>query len=269
VFFGSTAATDVTVVNDSHVTALVPTGTGTVDVTVQSGVTEPDPRNINNPVFGYGTSAVLTADRFTYGVSTGNQPPTVAQPARATPNPVSATTTSLAVLGADDGGEASLIYTWQVTTAPTGASPIFSANGTNAAKNTVVTFNRAGAYTFQVTIADTGGLTATSAVSVTVNQVLSSIDVAPSSVTLAFRARQQFSAEALDQFAQAMAIQPSFTWSKLSGRGLLNKLALYKAPASGRGKAVIQARSEGKAADATVTIVPPVGGNNRNSGRGR
>ena len=263
VFFGNTPATDVTVVDDSHVTALVPAGTATVDVTVQSGVIEPDQQNINNPVFGYGTSAVATADRFTYGGSTGKQPPTVTNLASATPNPVTATTTSLAVLGADDGGETSLTFTWQATTAPTGASPIFSVNGTNAAQNTEVTFNRAGAYTFRVTIADTGGLTATSLVSVTVNQVISSIVVTPSAVTLAFRARQQFSAEALDQFTQAMAIQPSFTWSKRGGRGSIKKNGLYTGPASGRGTAVIQAKADGKAGKATITIVPPGGGDIR------
>jgi hypothetical protein len=70
VLFGSTAATNVTVVDDSHVTAVVPAGTGTVDVRVQSGVNEPDPQNINNPIFGYGISAVTSADRFTYGGTT-------------------------------------------------------------------------------------------------------------------------------------------------------------------------------------------------------
>ncbi len=184
VLFGTTPAIKVTVVDDSLVTAVVPAGTGTVNVTVQSGVTEPDTENINNPVFGYGTSAVVpTADQFTYGLSNENQPPTVIQPASATPNPVTATTTSLAVLGADVGGEASLTYTWQITAEPTGASPKFSANGTNAAKHTIVTFNRAGAYTFQVTIADTSGLTTTSKVNVTVNQALASIDVTPSTVS--------------------------------------------------------------------------------------
>ena len=121
---------------------------------------------------------------------------------------------------------------------------------------TVATFNRARAYTFRVIIADTGGLTATSSVSVTVNQVLSSIVVTPSSVTLAFRAQQQFSAEALDQFAQAMAIQPSFNWSTFSGRGSINKTGLYTTPASGTGTAVIQAKADGKAGKATITIVP-------------
>src|SRR5262249_40577248 len=118
VYFGHTAATQVTVLDDSHVTAVVPGGTGSVDVTVQSGVTSSDNQNINNPVFGYGPSAVTAVDRFTYSGSTGNQPPTVAQAASASPSPVSGTTTSLSALGADDGGEASLTYTWQVITAP-------------------------------------------------------------------------------------------------------------------------------------------------------
>src|SRR5262249_3035172 len=39
VLFGGTPASNVTVLDDSHVTAVVPSGTGTVDVRVQSGVT--------------------------------------------------------------------------------------------------------------------------------------------------------------------------------------------------------------------------------------
>jgi hypothetical protein len=254
VLFGSTAATSVTVKDDSHVTAVVPSGTGTVDVRVQSGITAPDPENIKSPVFGYGTSAVTTADQFTYG-SGGSQPPTVAKPASATPNPVTATTTSLAVLGADPGGEASLTYTWQATVEPTGATPVFSANGTNAAKNSVVTFNRAGAYTFRVTIKDTSGLTATSSVNVSVNQTVTSIIVTPSSVTLANGARQQFTAQARDQFSQPVASQPSFAWSIPTGPGTISKTGLYTAPSRGTGKAVVQASAGGKFGRAIVTIV--------------
>jgi len=254
VLFGSTAATNVTVVDDSHVTATIPSGTGTVDVRVQSGVTEPDSENINNPIFGYGVSAVTAADQFTYGGSVGNQPPTIAQPASATPNPVTGTTTALSVLGADDGGEGNLVYAWQATTEPSGASPVFSANGTNAAKNTVVTFNRAGAYTFKVTITDSGGLTVASSVNVTVNQTFTSIVVSPSTATLPDLGKQQFKAQALDQFGLALASQPSFAWSKLSGRGSINRTGLYTAPSSGTGTAVIQAKSGGKVGKATVTI---------------
>ena len=74
VFFGSTAATSVTYVDDSHLTAVVPSGSGTVNVTVQSGVNETDPNNpndnVNNPIFGYGISAISTADQFTYSSPT-------------------------------------------------------------------------------------------------------------------------------------------------------------------------------------------------------
>ena len=54
--------------------AVVPSGTGTVNVTVQSGVTETDPNNpndnVNAPIFGYGTSAVSAADQFTFSSQT-------------------------------------------------------------------------------------------------------------------------------------------------------------------------------------------------------
>ena len=92
------------------------------------------------------------------------------------PNPVSGTTASLSVLGADDGGEANLTYTWATTGTPP-AAVTFSANGTNAAKTTTATFTKAGTYTLQVTVKDQPGLTATSPVAVTVNQTLTSIVV--------------------------------------------------------------------------------------------
>lgn len=74
----------------------------------------------------------------------------------ASPTPVTGTTTALSVLGADDGGEGNLIYTWATTGTPP-AAVTFSANGTDAAKNTTATFTKAGTYTLQVTIADSQG----------------------------------------------------------------------------------------------------------------
>ena len=101
--------------------------------------------------------------------------------AAATPSTVTGTTTALSVLGADiDPDEGNLTYTWAATTLPSGAAaPTFIANGTNAAKNTTATFSAAGTYVFTVTIADPGGLSVTSNVSVTVNQTLTSITVSP------------------------------------------------------------------------------------------
>jgi outer membrane lipoprotein-sorting protein len=166
VLFGNTPATNVTVVNDTTVTAVVPAGlSGTVDVRVQSGVTTgTNSQNYTSPVFGYGVSAISTGDRFTIGGAT-NQPPTVATPAKASSNPVTGTSVVLSVLGADDGGEANLKYTW-TSTGP--ASVVYSPNGNNAAKNTTVTFTQPGNYAFTVTIADAQGLTVTSSVNVTV-----------------------------------------------------------------------------------------------------
>ena len=76
VFFGSTAASSVTDLSDSQITAIVPNGVGTVNVTVQSGVNETDNlsgnpnANVNAPIFGYGISTVTTADQFTYSSQT-------------------------------------------------------------------------------------------------------------------------------------------------------------------------------------------------------
>jgi hypothetical protein len=72
VLFGTTPATSVNVISDTEVTAVVPNGTGTVDVTVQSGIDETDTisdnpdANVNAPIFGYGISATSAADKFTF-----------------------------------------------------------------------------------------------------------------------------------------------------------------------------------------------------------
>ena len=119
-------------------------------------------------------TAVSGAVSGTSAVTVTNHLPTVATAASASPSPVTGTTTSLSVLGADqDTGESSLTYSWARRPAHRAAAT-FSANGSNTAKNTTATFSQAGTYTFTVTITDPGGLTATSSVSVTVNQTLSS-----------------------------------------------------------------------------------------------
>ncbi len=88
VFFGSTPATNVTILSDSQLRVVVPAGSGAVNVTVTSGVGVPGvPQNTKNPVFGYGVSPVTTAGRFTYGnpLPPGTTPPPPNPPT--TPNP--------------------------------------------------------------------------------------------------------------------------------------------------------------------------------------
>src|SRR4029079_18134553 len=92
-----------------------------------------------------------------------HQDPTIATKAAANPALLSSTTTSLSVLGASDAGEPNLKYTWTTLLKPSGAAnPTFSANGTNAAKNTTATLSQIGTDCFQVTIEDAGGLKTTS-----------------------------------------------------------------------------------------------------------
>ena len=180
-----------------------------------------------------------------------NTAPTVVTPASATPNPVTGTTTALSVLGADGGGEANLKYIWAATTLPSGATaPTFSANGTNAAKKTVATFSKGGSYGFTVTIADAAGLTTTSSVKVTVNQTLTSIIISPASVNVTVGGTQQFTTTVKDQFGNALATQPSFTW--VATAGTITPGGLFTAPKT-TGSVTVTATSGSFKSSATVT----------------
>ena len=211
--------------------------------------------------FGSGTVSVSFFDTTTNSTKTAtvavtnNNAPTVTSAAAATPNPVTGVSTNLSVLGADDGGEANLSYTWAATgNPPAGVS--FSANGTNAAKNTVATFAALGNYTLTVTIRDSGNLTATSTVNVVVNQSLTSISVSPTSATVVNNNLQQFAATGLDQFGNPLATQPSFAWSLDSGSvGSVDSTGLYTSPISTIGAATVRATSGAVSGAAPVNVV--------------
>lgn len=113
--------------------------------------------------------SLSNTSNVTMTVTAANTAPTVATAAKITPTaPTAGTAATVSVLGADNGGEANLLYTWSVVTAPTGAvAPTFAANGTNAAKTTAVSFTTAGTYTLRATISD-GSLSVTSNVTFTV-----------------------------------------------------------------------------------------------------
>jgi glucuronoarabinoxylan endo-1,4-beta-xylanase len=182
-----------------------------------------------------------------------NTAPVIATEASAAPNPVTAATTLLSVLGADDNGESNLTYTWATAGTPP-ATVTFSANGTNAAKAVTATFTKAGSYTFQVTVRDQGNLTVTSMVSLTVNQTLTSITLSPASASMAISATQQFTATGFDQFAIILSTQPAFTWS-VSGVGTITASGLYSAGTSS-GTATITVASGSVSRTASVTVAP-------------
>jgi hypothetical protein len=201
---------------------------------------------------GVGSAKITATSGSVVGratVTVTNAPPTVFTPAAATPAAVTGTTTALSVTGADDGGEPNLTYKWAAVDPP--AKVVFSANGTNAAQNTEVTFSDAGSYTFQVTITDKGRLSVTSGVTVVVSQTLTSLTITPSSLTLAAGATQQFTALGLDQFGNTLAPQPTITWSAVGGG--ITSGGLFTAPQT-TGAATVTATSGTFAPAAAVFV---------------
>ncbi len=193
------------------------------------------------------------------GPGNSENSPWVAAPASASSSTVNGTTTNLSVRGGDSYNTAALTYTWSVVSTPSGAAgPTFSLNGTNAAQNTSVTFHSAGVYTFQVTITNIYGLSATSDVSVTVNQTLSGISLTPASGSVYNNASLQFTATALDQFGHAMNTQPTWTWS-LAGGGSLSNGGQYTAPAGGSGTVTVYVSGDGLTQAATITYTAAPG----------
>lgn len=245
VLFGNSAATSVTYLDDAHIRAVAPSGSGTVDVRVVSGVATTNPYNYTGTIFGYGISATSSADLFSYGTPPANAAPTVASPASVSPSPVKGKTATLSVLGADDGGETNLTYTWSVISKPAGAAdPTYSVNGTNAAKTTQVRFYKAGIYIFRATIADVPGLSVTSDVTVTVIRGPKSVAVSATRTTVAVNQTIKFRATLQDQFGDPMPVQPTFKW-RLSGLGFLGPRGRYFAPGTPGGPYFIAATAGG------------------------
>ena len=115
----------------------------------------------------------------------------------------------------------------------------------------MATFSKAGTYGFTVTIADAGGLTTTSSVNVVVNQSLTSIAVSPASVTVNVGGTQQFAATAKDQFGNALATQPSFTWAATAGT--ITTGGLFTAPTT-TGSVTVTATSGSCKSSANVNV---------------
>jgi hypothetical protein len=150
-------------------------------------------------------------------------PPTIAQSIHVgAGSTVSGTTATLSALGNDAQGAAGLVYDWTVTSAPAGGSAKFSANGTNAAHNTTLTFTKAGTYDVSVKIVDSHGLSVTNSLAITVAPTLTSIKVTTtsgsavlgtSSTLQVSGTNQALTAQGFDQFGNALATQPTFHWS--------------------------------------------------------
>jgi hypothetical protein len=194
-----------------------------------------------------------TADigAFEVQAASNGQPPAITS-ASANPNPVTGTTTQLTVTATDPNG-GSLTYIWSLVSGPTGVT-FDSNNGTTSGNSVTATFSMAGSYTFQVTVTDSLGLSSTQNVTVTVQQTLTSIAVAPATASIKVGGKVRFTATALDQFGNPLAVQPGFAWTVVSGPGTISSSGLYTGPATGT--AVIEATVTGTtiSSSATVTV---------------
>ncbi len=192
-------------------------------------------------------NATLVQSVFANVSVTSTSGPTIATAPTATA--ITGTSANLSVLGSDPAGESSLIYTWTQT--GTWPAPVaFSINGTNAAKNTSVTFCAVGTYQFQVAAYDTAGQVVLSGtVTVVINQTIGAIS--PTSATVAGGGTQQFSAT--DQFGNLIAAT-SVNWT--TSLGTISTSGVYSAPARGTAATVTASLGSGSQS-ATISIVSP------------
>jgi hypothetical protein len=232
--------------------------------------TRPLPGELLLPAGHYRCSLVLTEESFhdsgalagswaaALGASvefevSATAPAIVSGPA-ATPNPTPSTTAALSALASDDGGEADLVYTWSVLAKPAGAAdPALSVNGSNAAKDTVATFERAGTYQFQVSVRDLDLQSASASVEVAVAQTLEEVVVSPATATVLPGRHAQFLAAGRDQFGMAMAADPTWAWS-VAGGGTVDLSGLFTAGPHGGHTCTVTAASGGRSGSASVRV---------------
>ncbi len=250
-----------TAIDISGLPGISSTGTVTTLSASSSNATNSitNPTNITpqtSTVSGLSTSFNYTFPGYSITIlqfnSDTSSAPTVAAAASASPGTVTGTTTNLSVLGADSAGESTLTYMWSVL----GTSPAvtFTANNSNAAKNTTATFSAAGTYNLLVTITDASGLSTTSNVTVTVSQTATSTAITPATSTIAQYGSQQFTAAELDQFGNYMVSQPTFTFTS-TGVGAVSSSGSFAS--STTGTAAITATAGSYTASTAITVGAP------------
>ena len=186
-----------------------------------------------------------------------NTSPVIDTSSAASPSPVTGDSTTLSVSASDADAGDTLTYTWSATAQPAGATPQFdNTNGTATGDSVLVTFDRAGSYTFEVSVSD-GTVAVTDTVSVTVDQTLTAISVSPSSPAVEVGGTQQFTAAGEDQFGDGMATG-SVTWSAVNGG--ITTGGLYTAPSASGSDTVTASVAGVPDATATVNVSEPGGG---------
>lgn len=185
--------------------------------------------------------------------SVANPPPTVVTHVQVAQNPVTTTSVALSALGADDGGEASLTYTWSATY--DWPVPVyFSENGTNAAKNTVATFSRAGTYRMQVSIADANGASVTDTLTVQVAEIPTTLRIEPENRTVFAGSTSIFIYGVYDQFGFYILPRPEGAVFTVSGGGTMTSNGFFTAQVDAGGPFTVTATWQGLTDQTTVNV---------------
>src|SRR5262249_41200926 len=106
---------------------------------------------------------------------------------------------------------------------------------------------------FVVTVTDVNGLSATSALTVTVAPTLNTLVLTPSAASVFTNGTRQFSVSGTDQFGMVVA-NPTVTWAVTGGDGSIDTTGLYRASGAA-GSAVITATSGSLSASASVSVL--------------
>jgi hypothetical protein len=121
------------------------------------------------------------------------------------------------------GGAAGLTYTWTAIHLPPGAKmPTFNVNGTNAAKDIIAVFSKAGGYILQCEVKNASGSAVSADVSATVIQKATSLRLTPHHQTITTGQGITFHAVLYDQFGHPLRTQPAPTYSIAHGPGAIN-----------------------------------------------
>ena len=200
------------------------------------------------------TASSLTGINFTSTVV--NAPPTIAAAASASPAVTTSTSSVLSVLGADDNGEANLIYTWESLNYTV---TFMTTQGTNAAKTSTVVFQGASVHQFRVTITDAGGLSVTSTVNVNVQQVAVGAVMTPASANIGTLQNGYVTASLIDQFGKNIYTS-NWVWN-FPGPGTISIFGGFSgtihAPGTPGGPYSFSATSGTFTANGSFTVVVP------------
>jgi uncharacterized repeat protein (TIGR03803 family) len=162
------------------------------------------------------------------------------QPTGTVPTIVSATTSAsthgytiaASVIATDTGpgGAAGLKYIWSAIHLPPGAKmPTFNVNGTNAAKNIIAHFTKAGGYILQCEVKNAAGNAVTTDVAVTVSQKATSLKIEPHGARIAKDGTLQYRGAVLDQFGHPMQAAQTLDYIVTAGSGSISSSGLFSA----------------------------------------